>query len=30
MRATIMFSAGDVRVENVPDAMIVEPTRQSE
>ena len=26
MRATIMYSAGDVRVENVPDAAIVEPT----
>jgi len=26
MRATIMFGAGDVRVEEVPDAAIVEPT----
>jgi threonine dehydrogenase-like Zn-dependent dehydrogenase len=26
MRATIMYRAGDVRVENVPDATIVEPT----
>jgi threonine dehydrogenase-like Zn-dependent dehydrogenase len=26
MRATIMFSAGDVRIENVPDPTIVEPT----
>jgi threonine dehydrogenase-like Zn-dependent dehydrogenase len=26
MRATIMYKAGDVRVENVPDATIVEPT----
>jgi len=26
MRATIMFGAGDVRIENVPDAGIVEPT----
>ncbi len=26
MRATIMYSAGDVRIENVPDAIIVEPT----
>src|ERR1700761_9540814 len=26
MRATMMYSAGDVRVENVPDAAIVEPT----
>lgn len=26
MRATIMYRAGDVRVENVPDASIVEPT----
>ena len=26
MRATIMFGAGDVRIENVPDASIVEPT----
>jgi len=26
MRATIMYSAGDVRVENVPDATIVEST----
>ena len=26
MRATVMFGAGDVRVENVPDARIIEPT----
>jgi len=26
MRATIMYKAGDVRIENVPDASIVEPT----
>src|SRR5215470_10473152 len=26
MRATVMYSAGDVRVENVPDPKIVEPT----
>jgi hypothetical protein len=26
MRATIMYAAGDVRVENVPDATIAEPT----
>src|SRR5262245_42977634 len=26
MRATVMYSAGDVRVEKVPDAKIVEPT----
>src|SRR5436853_718403 len=26
MRATIMYGAGDVRVENVPDAQIIEPT----
>jgi threonine dehydrogenase-like Zn-dependent dehydrogenase len=26
MRATVMYAAGDVRVENVPDAAIVEPT----
>jgi threonine dehydrogenase-like Zn-dependent dehydrogenase len=26
MRATIMHAAGDVRIENVPDATIVEPT----
>lgn len=26
MRATIMYRAGDVRVENVPDARLVEPT----
>jgi hypothetical protein len=25
MRTTVMYSAGDVRVENVPDAAIVEP-----
>jgi threonine dehydrogenase-like Zn-dependent dehydrogenase len=26
MRATVMYAAGDVRIENVPDAAIVEPT----
>jgi threonine dehydrogenase-like Zn-dependent dehydrogenase len=26
MRATVMYSAGDVRIENVPDAQIIEPT----
>jgi threonine dehydrogenase-like Zn-dependent dehydrogenase len=26
MRATVMYSAGDVRVENVPDARLIEPT----
>jgi threonine dehydrogenase-like Zn-dependent dehydrogenase len=26
MRATVMFGAGDVRIENVPDAHLVEPT----
>ena len=26
MRATIMYGAGDVRVENVPDPSIIEPT----
>lgn len=26
MRATVMYKAGDVRVENVPDAEIIEPT----
>lgn len=26
MRATIMYGAGDVRIENVPDAKIVQPT----
>ena len=26
MRATVMFAAGDVRIENVPDARIKEPT----
>ena len=26
MRATVMYGAGDVRVENVPDVSIVEPT----
>jgi threonine dehydrogenase-like Zn-dependent dehydrogenase len=26
MRATVMYEAGDVRIENVPDATIVEPT----
>src|SRR6266513_1226375 len=26
MRATVMYAAGDVRIENVPDPEIVEPT----
>ncbi|MBV9209528.1 MAG: zinc-dependent alcohol dehydrogenase family protein [Acidobacteria bacterium] len=26
MRATVMFGAGDVRIENVPDASLIEPT----
>jgi threonine dehydrogenase-like Zn-dependent dehydrogenase len=26
MRATVLFGAGDVRIENVPDARLVEPT----
>jgi threonine dehydrogenase-like Zn-dependent dehydrogenase len=26
MRATIMYSAGDVRIENVPDATLIDPT----
>ena len=26
MRATIMYGAGDVRIENVPDAHLIEPT----
>ena len=26
MRATVIFGAGDVRIENVPDASLVEPT----
>src|SRR6266542_7034751 len=26
MRATVMYSAGDVRVENVPDAHLIEPS----
>jgi threonine dehydrogenase-like Zn-dependent dehydrogenase len=26
MRATLMYGAGDVRIENVPDARLVEPT----
>ncbi|MGH3083515.1 MAG: zinc-dependent alcohol dehydrogenase family protein [Gaiellaceae bacterium] len=26
MRATVMYAAGDVRVENVPDAKLIEPT----
>ena len=26
MRATVMYGAGDVRVENVPDAQIIKPT----
>ena len=26
MRATVMYQAGDVRVENVPDPVLKEPT----
>ena len=26
MRATVMFGAGDVRIETVPDARLIEPT----
>jgi threonine dehydrogenase-like Zn-dependent dehydrogenase len=26
MRATLMYEAGDVRIENVPDAQLIEPT----
>jgi threonine dehydrogenase-like Zn-dependent dehydrogenase len=26
MKATVMYAAGDVRIENVPDARLVEPT----
>ncbi len=26
MRATVMFGAGEVRIENVPDARLIEPT----
>jgi hypothetical protein len=26
MRATVMFEAGDVRIEDVPDSSILEPT----
>lgn len=26
MRATVMYGAGDVRIENVPDLTVVEPT----
>lgn len=26
MRATLMYSAGDVRIENVPDSRIIHPT----
>jgi threonine dehydrogenase-like Zn-dependent dehydrogenase len=26
MRATVMHAAGDVRIENVPDATLIEPT----
>lgn len=26
MRATIMYSPGDVRIENVPDAKVLQPT----
>src|SRR5213592_1979830 len=26
MRATVLYGAGDVRIENVPDARLIEPT----
>ena len=26
MRATLMYSAGDIRIENIPDARLIEPT----
>ena len=26
MRATLMYGAGDVRIENVPDARLIDPT----
>ena len=26
MRATVMYDAGDVRIETVPDARLIEPT----
>jgi hypothetical protein len=26
MRATVMFGAGDVRIETVPEARLIEPT----
>ena len=26
MRATVMYEAGDVRIENVPDATVIEPS----
>src|ERR1044072_4694622 len=26
MRATVMYAAGDVRIENIPDARLIEPT----
>ena len=26
MRATVMFGAGDVRIQNAPDARLIEPT----
>lgn len=26
MRATVMYGPGDVRIENVPDASLIEPT----
>src|SRR5204863_6439569 len=26
MKATVMYGAGDVRIENVPDARVIEPT----
>ena len=26
MRATVMYGASDVRIENVPDARLIEPT----
>jgi hypothetical protein len=29
MRATVMYDAGDVRVENAPDARLIEPARRT-
>ncbi len=26
MRATVLYGAGDVRIENVPDARLIDPT----